>query len=126
MTVLATGGANRIWLTLLQDAYNWPATLYFALFADSTEATFSGYVRKAVTVDTNTFSVSNAGVITNSAAITWATCGNSVGSDINKYAIYDVLSGSGQRFLGDLTTPQSPNEGDAFEFAIGTLVINLV
>jgi hypothetical protein len=123
---MGAGGVNRLWDTLFRDAFTWPQPVYFALWTAAGEANFDNYARKQITVDTSTFSASSAGVITNIAAITWPTCGTNINNTpVTEFVIYPAATGSGQYFRGSLTASQAPVDGDAFQFAVGALVINL-
>ena len=102
-------------------AYSSPATLYMALWtatltAASTgstagEASYTGYVRVAVTANTTNFATSTAGAaITNATAITFAANAG-VLNTVTFFAICDASTAGNILYFGSVTST-AVNPGD--------------
>lgn len=102
-----------------------PASVYLALYtvtptdaAGGTEVTGGGYARKAVT-----FGAPSAGVILNTAALTYTATGANYGT-IVAVGYFDALSG-GNMLAWDGIASALINDGDSITFNIGDLSISL-
>jgi hypothetical protein len=104
--------------------YTRPATVYIALFtadpgegSGGTEATGSGYARKAVTNNDTNFPASTGSTTaakTNGADITFddATGDWSSGADMTHWVMFDASSGGNRMYKGALTTAKPVLSGD--------------
>ena len=92
---------------------------------NTTEAAYTGYARQAVarTVGGWTVSGNNA---SNAAIVAFPNCSASPGSPVTYFGIGSDVSGAGNLFFrGALGASYQPSVGNAPQFAIGDLDVNL-
>ncbi len=107
-----------------------PATLYIGLYTDApdadgtggTQVTGGSYARAAVTNNATNWPAAVGGVKANATAITFATASADWGT-IESVGVFSASSGGTPKYFGDLDTPRTVNNGDAFSFAISQFVI---
>lgn len=110
-----------------------PATLYIGLYTASpnadgtggTEVAGGSYARKAVTNNATEWPAAAGGVKSNANAITFVAATANWGS-ITDVGVFSALSGGTPKYFGELDTPRTVNNGDAFQFAPTQLVITEV
>jgi hypothetical protein len=113
-----------------------PATVYIALFTSDpgdgtggTEATGTGYARKAVTNNTTNFTNATGSTVatkTNGTDIVFAAAGTggwSSGANMTHWASMDASSGGNRLHTGALTVPKPVADGDVVTIAAGSLTI---
>lgn len=111
-------------------SYTWPATVYLALFTaqpsggtGGTEASYTGYARLSITVNTTNFTaVSTAGVIKNAVIQTFGT-NTGTSQTIVGYGLFDASTGGNLLTDNLLTTSQTVNNGAAPSFAVDALTL---
>jgi hypothetical protein len=107
-----------------------PATLYVALYTSApnsdgtggTEVAGGSYARAAVTNNSTNFPAAAAGVKSNANAINFAVPTANWGTVV-AVGILSASSGGTPKYFGNLVTPRTINNGDAFGFAATQLVI---
>jgi hypothetical protein len=107
-----------------------PATLYIGLYTSApnadgtggTQVTGGSYARVAVTNNATNWPAAAAGVKQNATAITFATATADWGTIVS-VGVFEASSGGTPDYFGDLDTPRTVNNGDAFSFAINQFVI---
>lgn len=107
-----------------------PATLYIGLYTDApdadgtggTQVTGGSYARPAITNNATNWPAASGGVKQNGTAIVFATATADWGI-IEAVGVFSALSGGTPKYFGDLDTPRTVNNGDAFSFAVNQFVI---
>ncbi len=106
-------------------AYTKPTSVFMALFTvppgeagAGTEATGAGYARKAVT-----WGAAAAGVIANSAAVSFTPTGGNYGT-ISGIAVFDAVTGGNMLFYKDIADFATYADVTV-QFAIGALTVKL-
>lgn len=107
-----------------------PATLYIGLYTDGpdadgtggTQVTGGSYARAAVTNNATNWPAAASGVKSNANAITFPTATADWGT-IESVGVFEASSGGTPDYFGDLDTPRTVNNGDAFSFAATQFVI---
>jgi hypothetical protein len=134
--VFASGKVNYYISKLLNQFFNataftFPATLYFALWtstlnASSTgstagEAAYTGYGRVAVTANTTNFPTSSSGAaIQNGTAITWGANSGGASETETFVAICDAVSAGNMLYFGSITST-TINVGDTPQINVNGL-----
>ena len=107
-----------------------PATLYVGLYTSApnsdgtggTEVTGGSYARKAVTNNNTNFPDAVSRQKSNANSIDFVTPTANWGTVV-AVGIFSALSGGTPLYFGNLVTPRTINNGDAFGFAATQLVI---
>lgn len=108
-----------------------PGTYYVALHTGdpgetgtNAEATYTGYARKAVVVNTTNFPTTSSGLIANGVAITHNPCTG--GSDaITHFSLWDALTAGNCWGSGALTSTFNVSNGVTPSFGVGALTVTL-
>lgn len=112
--------------------YSRPAIVYLALCTAAptdastgstiTEATYTGYARKAITNNSTNFPAASGGAKSNGAEIAFAECtGGS--SDVTHWALLDADTAGNVLYWGALTASKNISSGDTPKVAVGDLDI---
>ncbi len=125
------------------QAYTFPATLYVGLFTAAptdagggTEVAGNAYARVAVTASLANFAGTQAagsttastgtnGTTSNNAQINFPTPTPSGWGTVTAVGIFDAPSGGNLLFWGNLTASKTINNGDAVNFPVSTLAIQI-
>jgi hypothetical protein len=92
---------------------------------NTSEAAYTGYARVAVPRSVAGWIISG-GNVSNAAAVLFGNCTASPGSAVTYFGIGSASSGAGNLFLrGALSSSYQPSIGNAPNFAIGDLDVNL-
>lgn len=100
-------------------------TLYFALFTSApsasgggTEVSGGSYARVSVTNNSTNFPATSGNIKSNGTAIVFPTATANWGT-ITSWGVFDASSAGNLLAYGNLTSSQTVNSGDGFQFAIG-------
>ena len=105
-----------------------PATVYLALgtACDATgltgEPVGNAYARTAITNNTTNWPATTTQTKSNATAVTTATASGAWGT-LGYGAIYDAATTGNMLYWGALTVAVAPTNGQAVNFAIGTIVV---
>lgn len=105
-----------------------PATVYLALgtACDGTgltgEPVGNNYSRTAITNNTTNWPATTTQTKSNATAVTTATASGAWGT-LGFGAIYDAVTSGNLLYWGALTAAVAPGNGQAVNFAIGTIVV---
>lgn len=110
--------------------YTRPATLYCALFLQSsavgeagggTEVSGTGYAREAITNDATNFPAASGGAKSNGVVVDFGTVGAGGWGQVGSFGLFDASSGGNLLYYGSLGTPKTLDAGDEVTFPIGAL-----
>lgn len=134
----AAGLSNYEQNHVLDRAFSEYATLYICLLTaacgatdtgstivEPTSATYAGYTRVAVTVNTTNFPAASAGSKSNGTAINFPTSTGGTGATVTNWAVCDALTTGNLLWFGSLTTSRSITNGIQPQFAVNTLTVSV-